>query len=204
MPNWKTHLEVAKRCNEFLKYNDNDYMLFLFGNILPDINNQYIVNNLSKEIDRNITHFKNSDSNAIHINFLNSYKDKINKPLVFGYYTHLFTDYSFNDFAYSKINNDNNLKNKDKIELRKFKQSEFKKYNANFKDNNLFITNIDLLVNETKNIPEIYITKDDINKIIDFLNIKENDSNLTYFSKDDLDNTLNNVINNIKNFYLNK
>jgi len=204
MPNWKTHLEVAKRCNEFLKYNDNDYMLFLFGNILPDINNQYIVNNLSKKIDRNITHFKNSDSHKIYNNFLNAYKTKINNPLVFGYYCHLFTDYSFNNFSYTKLDNDDNLKDKNKDEIRKFKQNEFKKYNGNFKDNNLFITDIDLLVNETKNIPEIYIEKDDINKIINFLNIKETDTNLSYFSKDELDTTLNNVINNIKNFYLNK
>ena len=47
MPNWKTHLEVDKRLNNKLKLKDNEYIEFLFGNILPDINNAFIVSDIS-------------------------------------------------------------------------------------------------------------------------------------------------------------
>jgi len=202
MPRWKTHIEIAKRCNDFLKYNDNDYMLFIFGNILPDINNGYIISNIDKIVDRNITHFKISNSHKIHNNFLNTYKDKINNPLVFGYYTHLFTDYYFNNYTYTKLSN--SFKNKEKDELRKIKQNEFKIYDNNFNDNNIFISDINLLLNELNLINEISISKNDINKIITFLNKKESNTNLNHFTTKELDNILNNVINEIKNFYLNK
>ena len=57
MPNWKTHLEVAKRLNSKLKLKDNEYIEHLFGNILPDINNAFIVTDISNKISHNITHF---------------------------------------------------------------------------------------------------------------------------------------------------
>ena len=99
MPHWKTHIEIAKRCNEFLKFNKNDYTLFLFGNILPDINNGYIISDIVTHIDRNYTHFKDNDSHKIYLNFYNEYKNNIKNPMILGYYCHLYADYSFNNFA---------------------------------------------------------------------------------------------------------
>ena len=43
MPNWKIHFEIGKRVNEELKFDGEDLNLFLLGNILPDLNNKYIV-----------------------------------------------------------------------------------------------------------------------------------------------------------------
>ena len=38
MPNWKTHIEISKQLNKQLNYNDEEFELFAFGSILPDIN----------------------------------------------------------------------------------------------------------------------------------------------------------------------
>ena len=38
VPNWRVHLEIAKKANEQLQFNNEDYNLFLLGNIAPDIN----------------------------------------------------------------------------------------------------------------------------------------------------------------------
>ena len=43
MPNWKTHIEIGLRLNEELKYDKKNLNLFLFGSILPDINNGYLI-----------------------------------------------------------------------------------------------------------------------------------------------------------------
>ena len=99
MPNWKTHLEVAKRLNNKLKLKDNEYIEFLFGNILPDINNAFIVSDISNKISHNITHF-NKDTYKGYSDFYDEYKDYMNNKVVLGYYTHLYTDYIFNnDFS---------------------------------------------------------------------------------------------------------
>ena len=49
MPNWKVHLEIAKRLNEKFKYTENQLEEFNLGNILPDINNCFIVKDISKK-----------------------------------------------------------------------------------------------------------------------------------------------------------
>ena len=75
MPNWKTHIEISKQLNKKLNYNDEEFELFAFGNILPDINNGHLVKDVSKIIDHKITHFV-ADKKS-YINFYNKYKDII-------------------------------------------------------------------------------------------------------------------------------
>ena len=43
MPNWKTHLELGKRLRKNFDYDNKEYNLFLMGNILPDLNNGYML-----------------------------------------------------------------------------------------------------------------------------------------------------------------
>lgn len=52
MPTWGMHLLVAKKLNKKLKI--KDYNLFLIGNIITDINNGYLVQNVSKVIPQKI------------------------------------------------------------------------------------------------------------------------------------------------------
>ena len=56
MPNWKTHIEIGLRLNEELKYDKKNLNLFLFGSILPDINNGYLITDISNKIEHDITH----------------------------------------------------------------------------------------------------------------------------------------------------
>lgn len=203
MPHWKTHIEIAKRCNEFLKFNKNDYTLFLFGNILPDINNGYIISDIVTHIDRNYTHFKDNDSHKIYLNFYNEYKNNIKNPMILGYYCHLYADYSFNNFAYPILNNNESFKNYTKDELRRFKQDEFKRYNTNFSDNNITIYDCNEILEETKKINRVKIYKGDIIKVSKYLNNDENIQNLNFFNKNDFDILIGDIVNEIKNFYFN-
>lgn len=203
MPHWKTHIEIAKRCNEFLKFNKNDYTLFLFGNILPDINNGYIISDIVAHIDRNYTHFKDNDSHKIYLNFYNEYKNIIKSPMILGYYCHLYADYSFNNFAYPILNNSESFNNYTKDELRRFKQDEFKRYNTNFSDNNITIYDYNEILEETKKINRVKIYKDDIIKVSKYLNNGENIQNLNFFNKNDFDILIGDLVNEIKNFYFN-
>ena len=49
MPNWKIHLEIAKRLNKKFNYTQNKLEEFYLGNILPDINNCFIVKDHIKQ-----------------------------------------------------------------------------------------------------------------------------------------------------------
>ena len=60
MPNWNVHLEVAKRLNKKLRYRKDYLSLFLIGNIMPDINNCFIVKDISKRKNHNYTHFNDN------------------------------------------------------------------------------------------------------------------------------------------------
>ena len=55
MPSWGVHLGIA---NKVLKNIDNiDKNLFMFGNVTPDINNGYVIKNVSKIILKDIEDF---------------------------------------------------------------------------------------------------------------------------------------------------
>ena len=55
MPSWGIHLEIANRVSN--KIEDVDKNLFMFGNVMPDINNGYVIRDVSKIIAHKITHY---------------------------------------------------------------------------------------------------------------------------------------------------
>ena len=132
MPNWKTHLEISRRLNEKYKFNDKDYELFLIGSILPDINNSYVVTDISQKIGHSVTHFWNQEKPS-YICFYNKYQQDIDEhnPVFVGYVTHLYTDYTWNNNFYTSVSKRNFIE-KDKEKLRILKQSDFKIYNNKF------------------------------------------------------------------------
>ena len=104
MPSWGIHLATAAKICEKI---DIDKDLFLIGNLLPDINNGYLIKNITciKKYDQ--THY----SKMININgqeeilpdlelFYNENKENLKDNLVLGYFVHLLTDYSWNKSAY--------------------------------------------------------------------------------------------------------
>jgi hypothetical protein len=197
MPNWKTHLELAKKVNDFLQYDDLSFDAFLFGSILPDINNSYVVTNIKEKISHSITHFKD-ENNKTYVNFGNKYKKEIESknPLFLGYFFHLYLDYSFNNYFYTKKRD--NLKIDEHNIVREIKQHDFKLFNNNFISNHLKINNIDELLKEIRNIEEVSIKKEDIIEVIKFLDKHElYNGEYKVFTPGELNCLLESAVNNV-------
>ena len=203
MPNWKIHIEVSKRLRKKLNYNDQDYELFVFGSIVPDINNGYLLKDVSKVIDHKITHF--SEKNIFsYANFLEKYKDKLNDPFVFGYFTHLVTDFTFNNNFYTQIGK-RKIPHDNHESLRIMKQHDFKVYNNNFQKNNIEITDIKRVLEYAKKIEEISINKDDVIKSLEFLEEERMfNEDYEFYKEEELEKLKEDTIELIKTKYINK
>lgn len=154
MPSWSIHLAVAKKVNKKLNQE-----LFLYGNLIPDVDK-------GTSITRYDAHYYNENlpfptvpqEKMIDINkFLDIYKNKLNNPLILGYYSHLLTDQFYNERVYTnkwvqdeknnivgiKLKNNKILKIdiEDKKGLkRKYKHYDFELYGRYlFSDNKLII-----------------------------------------------------------------
>lgn len=203
MPNWKLHLEVGKRLSNKLKLNKEQEELFMIGNILPDINNGYLVRGVSKVISHTITHYVREDFNN-HLNFYEKNKDKFNNYLVLGYFSHLYTDYIWNDDYYSNLYNDEKLKNMSSEELRYLKQSDFRVYDNKYLNNKLELNDLDNILNNSKEINSISIDKNDLIKAMNYINNrKKYDKEFKYYNIKYLDNLLDKTIEEIYNFIKN-
>lgn len=201
MPNWKVHLEIAKRINEKLKYTDADLEKFNLGNVLPDINNCYIVTDISKKIDHKYTHYQDTKTEPSYINYKKIFKNEIyDDPLLLGYYIHLFTDYTWNDYFYTQYGKDERIKNLTHDEKRKIKQDDFKVYNNLFMDNKPRFSHFDELIVASKKINRISIIKEDIEKVEKFLKNQEKfNCDYKILSKEILDSKMNGTIENLEN-----
>lgn len=106
MPTWAIHLATAKKVSEKIDTNKN---IFTFGNILPDIPNEYVVKEITHHVSHARTHFETDVLVVEHIekrydlrNFVKKYQSKFSNPLILGYYVHLLTDYFWNDKTYGE------------------------------------------------------------------------------------------------------
>ena len=187
MTNWKIHLEIAKKINKKLKYDGECLELFLLGNVLPDINNGYVVKDISKRISHTNTHFKN-DIDKTYINFYNEYKSYFNNPLIVGYFVHLYTDYHWTKDYRNKINKISGYDNYTKEERMSLKHNDFKAYNNKFINNVLNLKNYDLLIDNIDLIKEVSIIKNDLILVNDFLNNQtEYNNQLKFYNSNELD-----------------
>ena len=91
MPTWGVHLAIANKIlDKKLNINKNE---FLFGNILPDLQDGFLVEDVSNIVNHHENHFNYSNGKATYENFYDKYFDKLNNSLIFGYFTHLISDY---------------------------------------------------------------------------------------------------------------
>ncbi len=197
MPNWKTHLEISRRLNEKYKFNDKDYELFLIGSILPDINNSYVVTDISQKIGHSVTHFWNQEKPS-YICFYNKYQQDIDEhnPIFVGYVTHLYTDYTWNNNFYTSVSKKNFIE-KDKEKLRILKQSDFKIYNNKFVDRHIELKNnlYEEVLERIKVISEVDIIRKDLENVCEFL--KENHKYIAkyqFYTEQELDELLDKTI----------
>lgn len=158
------HVAIAKKVNEKLKLNNDE---FLLGAIAPDTGKLVYGNRL-------ITHFVNSNNEIDINNFLNKYSNKLDTAYEMGYYVHLLSDiYWENDFIIKYIVDDL-VKYKDGLVVKTNKEElKYLLYNDYTNLNKLLIEhyNIDLSFlkknydNIKNDIDEISVS--DVNKLLD-------------------------------------
>lgn len=109
MPSWAIHLAATTKLAKKIKYDKDNKNIFLLGNILPDILNGHVIKNISHIVTHKDAHFEkevqicNHKENRYDIQgFYEQYKNQFDNPLIFGYYTHLLTDFYWNDLTYGK------------------------------------------------------------------------------------------------------
>ena len=150
MPSWITHLVTAKKIKHQEEENE-----FIFANIMPDILEGYNVQEVSKIVRDYQTHYpKKQEINGITIpvpdiqKFKEQYREKLQNPIIKGYYCHLLTDYYWNTYAYENYF-ENYKKEEDLVKIRlnkgeekifkwdeavRIKQRDFKNFTNYLKD----------------------------------------------------------------------
>lgn len=192
MPAWGTHLATANRILENLQI---EKYSFLFGNILPDVNNGYIIKNISCLKTYEETHYfkqYNFEGQKEYLpdiqSFFHDYKEKINNPIILGYFVHLLTDYYWNKEFYLKYGILNNEKERiglmtntqeknfcNREEARKIKVNDFNLFSKTlYQENKIELPRIEeeLLIN-IEEIKCVQIIKEDLKKIKEYLNGEE-------------------------------
>ena len=188
MPSWSIHLNVAKKLNETLKL-DKD--LFYYGNLIPDVDYSDKINRFDAHYYHiNLQYPTVPKENMIDINkFLEDYKDKLNNPLIIGYYTHLLTDLYFNEIIYNKCwvqdkynniigirlknNKVINIDTEDKNNLRKkYKHGDLELY-GKYIFNNIELPSNRLIIKDTiKKLNIDFLDDDLVDKRFEYLNNK--------------------------------
>lgn len=194
MPNWKTHLEVSNRINQTYGFTGMDLKKFLFGSILPDINNAHIVTDISKKLYHEVTHYYD-EAMPSYLVFYNKYKEQIEakEPIFLGVVTHLYTDYTWNGNFYTNLAK-RNWPETDRTTLRIMKQSDFGIFNNRFKERFIDVETdeeIEILLDESKKIAEFSLIKEDIKHVLDFLKIENiHDATMQFYTEDELEELL--------------
>lgn len=187
MPSWIMHLITANKIKQNSEKNE-----FIFGNIMPDILEGYHIKNVSKMIKDYQTHYPEKKIiNGITIPlpnihyFKEEYKDKMQNPVIKGYYCHLLTDYYWNTYTYMNyFKNFDKEKGLVKIKLKgekeeiiewdeavRIKQRDFKNFTNDLKDKEKIVTLFydDKIRKYSKEIREFEFTSTDIKNTIDFI-----------------------------------
>lgn len=102
MPSWGIHLATTKKILEKINIeNKND---FIFGNILPDILNGYLIKDVSNIVSHKDTHYDNCKQERFssYKKFYELYKQYLDNKVVLGYLVHLMTDNLWNKEFYNK------------------------------------------------------------------------------------------------------
>lgn len=194
MPNWKTHLEISNRINKMYGFEGMAFKKFLFGSILPDINNAHVVENISTKLGHKTTHCYEKEIPS-YLVFYRKYKEQIDRkdPLFVGYVTHLYADYTWNGDFYTNVKK-RNYPESDRDTLRRIKWNDFGIFNNKFIEHYIDISShdeIESLYDECKNISEVSVTKQDISSVIEFLTKQSfNNATLQFYTIEELEELL--------------
>ena len=224
MPSWITHIVTA---NKILDKVNLDKDKFIFANIMPDILNGHIVKDVSKIVEYEETHFvKEVNFNGINTvipdiyKFKKIYKDRLDNPIILGYFSHLLTDYYWNFYTYStyfenldrdtkyvkvKLNNNRNeIMDWDSAVAKKQKDFKiFSDYLQSMLKEDINFNSLKLW-EDIRKLEELKYSKQDIENTVNYLknirNIRNNNINLRedrydIFSQEELLQKLNESVN---------
>lgn len=187
MPSWAMHLAISKELSKNM--NEKEKEEFTLGNILPDVNNSFLIPDVSKIIPHKITHCTNNNSyaNVTEIeNMLVNYEkickelgEKIKHPIIYGYFSHLLTDYYWNYYTHVKkgvlkeekviglYKNDKSIFYGDNEERRKMKVNDFNHFSKYLYENKIEKVHFDSekLLEKTQEVPQISIQESDLDKV---------------------------------------
>ena len=216
MPSWITHIATANSISE--RINIKDESEFLFANVAPDILEGHIITDISKKMPYEITHFaKVVERNGIIVplpdieKFRKMYKSKLKNTFILGYYTHLLTDYFWNDYCYTNYFSMYD-KTKNLIKVKQLDGSEkietwHESVAEKQKDFRIFTKYLQKKININDNFDEgklledckeFSITKSDISNTVNYLknikNIEIEQEDYTIFSEEVLKQTFNDSV----------
>ncbi len=225
MPNWGEHLLIANKILKKIKLDEN---LFLFGNILPDVQDGFLVKGISNIQPHKINHYDlngenyNPDTKKEYEVFYEMYSKKIDNPVIMGYLSHLITDSLWNDIFYNGkcvkendkligfINKNGELIKGDKNDLRANKQRDFGIFSSYiYKNHNMKLPEFSSEVAQNANIiGNININDDDVKKVVDYINKTKIDAmnqsqEMQVFTIEELEKQIDNTVDVVCDFLQN-
>lgn len=177
MADWQTHLYCANKVNEVLGMKGDDLTLFLYGNLLPDINPGWNIEP-KVQMPQYVSHFDDGTYGPDYFweaqRFFEKYKEEIRagKPLYLGYLFHLWLDVKIQTDFMSRVPMSYMLMRG--YEVREWKWKDMavfiKKYPAM-----LTCEKPEMIVKAAEGISEIDICEEDLLKIPGFLELQAKD-----------------------------
>lgn len=208
MPSWNIHLEAGERLADTLKFSGQKRKKFLLGCLLPDLNNGYI-NRVKVEKSHEETHFHRDKKSSL--NFYAEYKKEVDErdPICLGYLFHLYTDGYFNYEFYRVFQRTSIGKNLTREQQRAIKHHDYWIYDTNF-EHQLNIKNeseLKALAREASKISTVEITPEEIMEVEQILESEDLNNAIkgekyTFYTKEKLDEILDNMIKSFTKDYL--
>ncbi len=207
MPSWNIHLEAGERIAKKLRFNKIEKQEFLFGCLLPDINNGYI-NNPKVTKPHRETHYAYDQKSSLNFYAENKAEIDAKNPIYLGYLFHLYTDGFMNYDFYRTIKRHPLGVGKTNDEKADIKHHDFWLYDTNFHHE----LNIDpeaakKIAKKASKINAVQITAEDIEEINAILRRRDLNDDIKndeyiFYSKDTLDNLVEDMIESFTNDYL--
>lgn len=165
MADWNTHLYCAHKVNEVLKLEGRDLDLFLYGNILPDINLGWMVKPTIK-LTHELTHFDSMGQEFFWapLRFYEKYKEQIDSknPLFLGFLFHLWIDVALMTEFVSNVSMGDMISRK--YEVREWKWRDTRRFISKY-SYTLSSTCFNDVINSSESIDEINITESDLMQV---------------------------------------
>ena len=207
MPGWNVHLEAGARLADKLEFSQQERKEFLFGCLLPDINNGYI-NRVKTRKHHCETHYAFDKKSSLNFYAENKIAIDERQPIFLGYLFHLYTDGYFNYNFYHNIKFSKKWSNLSRDEKQDIKHHDFWIYDAKY-HHCLGVQNpsdlkplVDLAntINAVEIVPEDIL---DIERIMKYeINSDTPDEPYKFYTDEGLENLTNSTIHSFSCDYL--